>query len=269
MLIGDVNPNRGGLTARHVTLQTLVDTLALTHVSRYPIEVLSFDHTSLAFRDTRFRDPMLAKLSIDSEARITIDSERITNGKFNQHNSDYHTRTTNDIAKMRKWLKEYVQPYTPAEVANLGFGPMKVKFTQWADHFQPAWREAYMNVNTLDVLKDIVHYVGGGQPYTTGKLAKYATPEFRLQILEHERRQKCEAPRVNVFINPDGVPWMTALILETRGAHRISSSQVLDSIDALPASEREKYSMLKMVDDGTYVENVGVRISYNNFWIHE
>lgn len=270
MLIGDVNPNKDGVTVRHMTLQALVDTLALTHVSRYPIEVVSIDCDRLLFRDTRFRGHPVAKLFIDyTTNRITIDCDRIENNKFNQHNPDYSTRTTNDLAKMRKWLKEYVQPYSPAEVARFSFGDMKAKFAAWADHYNNTFRDSYLNISTTDVIKDIINYLGGGQPYTTGKLAQYATQEFRLQILENERRRKCESPKIHLFINPDGVMWLTGTEIGQFSECTISGAQVLDSVDMLPGTVKEKYSMLKLVDDGTYLETVGVRLHHNNFWLHE
>jgi hypothetical protein len=51
--------------------------------------------------------------------------------------------------------------------------------------------------------------------------------------------------------------------------YAVDDTQVLPSTDQVPASLKEKFSMLKMVDDGTYIDNIGVRLSYNNFWIHE
>jgi len=265
MLIGDVY----GPSARHLVLQNLLDGLAPVHVSRYPVEVIHLNYDCLTFRDTRFRDHELAKLFVDSEARITITSERIENNKFNKHNPDYRTRTTNDIAKMRKWLRELTQPFNHVEVANITLGSMRKAFSVWADYYQSVWRDAYMHINTLDVLKDIVNYLGGAQPYSTGKLAQYANQEFRLQVLEHERRQKCVPPKINMCINPDNEVWVTYMRTGQVSDYAVGDTQVLPSTDQVPASLKEKYSMLKLVDDGTYIDNIGVRLSYNNFWIHE
>jgi hypothetical protein len=266
MLTGDVY----GPSTRHLVLQNLIDGLAPVHVSRYPVEVVALDYDRLMFRDSRFRDHMLAKLFVDStDGRVTVDSERIENHKFNKHNPDFHTRTTNDMAKMRKWLRELTQPFNHVEVANITLGSMRKAFSVWADHYQSVWRDAYMHINTLDVLKDLVNYIGGAQPYSTGKLAQYATQEFRLQVLEHERRQKCVPPKINMCINPDNEVWLTYMRAGQVSDYAVDDTQVLPSTDQVPVSLKEKFSMLKMVDDGTYIDNIGVRLSYNNFWIHE
>lgn len=271
MLIGDVYEP----SARHPALKNLLNGLAPVHVSRYPVEVVHLNYDCLMFRDTRLRDHkpvsnfLLAKLFVDSETRITITSERIENNKFNKHNPDYRTRTTNDIAKMRKWLRELTQPFNHVEVANITLGSMRKAFSVWADHYQSVWRDAYTHINTLDVLKDLVNYVGGAQPYSTGKLAQYATQEFRLQVLEHERRQKCVPPKINMCINPDNEVWLTYMRAGQVSDYAVDDTQVLPSTEQVPASLKEKFSMLKMVDDGTYIDNIGVRLSCNNFWIHE
>lgn len=266
MLIGDVY----GKNPRHPTLQGLLDGLAPAHVSRYPVEVVSLDYDRLMFRDTRFRDQMLAKLFVDStDGKVTIDSERIANNKFNKHNPDYTTRTTNDLAKMRKWLREYTQPFNHAEVANITLGDMRKAFATWADAYQSVWRDAYMHINTLDVLKDLVNYLGGAAPYSTGRLANYATQEFRLQVLEHERRQKCETPKINMCVNPDGEVWVTYMRAGQISDYTVHNKDVFPSTEHVPGNIKEKFSMLKLVDDGTYLDNIGVRLSYNNFWIYE
>ena len=266
MLIGDVY----GKNPRHPTLQGLLDGLAPAHVSRYPVEVVSLDYDRLMFRDTRFRDQMLAKLFVDStDGKVTIDSESIANNKFNKHNPDYNTRTTNDLAKMRKWLREYTQPFNHAEVANITLGDMRKAFATWADAYQSVWRDAYMHINTSDVIKDMVTYLGGAAPYSTGRLANYATQEFRLQVLEHERRQKSETPKVNMCINPDGEVWVTYMRAGQISDYTVHSKDVFPSTEYIPGNIKEKFSMLKLVDDGTYIDNIGVRLSYNNFWLYE
>lgn len=270
MLIGDVYANKNGVVQRHITLQGLIDGLAPAHTSRYPITVESNSNTFITFRDSRFPKDALVILRLDdSDGRVTIDCSRIANNKFRESSSEYTTRTTSDLAKMRKWLREYVQPYSPAEIVQLTFGTMKVKFAEWADHYSSTYREAYMNVNTMDVIQDLVAYLGGGRPYSTGRLARFATQEFREQMVEHERRRKSESPKINLFMNPDGICWMSTIEVGQFTGCSITNSQVIDSADGLPIPVKEKYSMLKLVDNDTYIENVGVRLSHNNFWLYE
>lgn len=270
MLIGDVNPNVGGQSERHATLQMLLDTLALTHVSRYPVEVVSVTFDSVMLRDSRFPKVALLRLSLDeSTGKITIQSERISNYKFKETSPEFRTRTTNDLAKVRKWLKEYTQPFTPAEVAKLSSGQCRDEFFSWASEFNEAWRAAWASVNRIDVMEDIIRYLGGAQPYSTGTLAGIATPEFRTKMLERDRRQNVPQPPVNLFINSDGVCWLTFVENIKHSTCTPKDTKIADSVDALPLAVREKYSMLKLVEDSTYVESVGLRLSHNNFWLHE
>jgi hypothetical protein len=146
---------------------------------------------------------------------------------------------------------------------------MRKAFAQWADAYQSVWRDAYMHINTLDVLKDLVNYLGGAAPYSTGRLANYATQEFRLQVLEHERRQKCETPKINMCVNPDGEVWVTHMRAGQISDYTVHNKDVFPSTEYVPGNIKEKFSMLKLVDDGTYLDNIGVRLSYNNFWIYE
>lgn len=270
MLIGDVNPNVGGQSERHATLQMLLDTLALTHVSRYPVEVVSVTFDSVLLRDSRFPKVALLRLSLDeSTGKITVYSDRISNYKFKETSPEFRTRTTNDVAKVRKWLKEYTQPFTPAEVAKLSSGQCRDEFSSWASEFNEAWRMAYASINRTDIMEDIIRYLGGAQPYSTGTLAGIATSEFRTKMLERNRRQNVPHPPVNLFINSDGVCWLTFVENVQYSTCVPKDTKITDSIDALPLPVREKYSMLKLVEDSTYVESVGLRLSHNNFWLHE
>lgn len=269
MLIGDVS-NKGATFSRDPNLQSLIDTLALTHVSRYPIQVEAFSYDAVIFKDARFRGDRLLRLSIDSaNKKMTIDCQRIANNKYNSNSAEYTTRTTNDLAKMRKWLKEYVQPYDHSEAVQLNYSPMYKVFSAWVEELYDTWREAYSAVNSTEVIADMLNYLGGGQPYSTGRLAAFATQEFCVKVTEYNRRKTCPQPNINLFVNPDGAIWVANTQMARFSGCSISSAQVLDSANALADNLKEKYSMLKMVDDNTLVDGVGVRVSHNNFWVHE
>lgn len=259
MLIGQITD-----TNRNAVLQQLVSQLSRTHRSRYPVRVASGDSQTVNFYDLRLPNEKVGTLSKQNGNDLLIESPFIENNKYSHGNSMYHTRKTTDLAKMRKWLMEYILCIPAEMIPGCTDGEAEVVFTRWRDEHKDAYYQAYRKIDGRDVLESMIAYKKGGAPYSTPDLAAILNSNFIEGMEEHTRRNKLKYPPRNIFINPDG-PTQVAVKEKSYGPYVITQHL---SFEALDEDTRGKCAMLKLAENKSYVQDVGVKISANNFWVY-
>ena len=238
-------------------------------VSRFPINVDTNAgvRLSVRFSDSRFPPRnyntihALALLSLDGldknmKPLLKITSKRITNDKYSSHNSEYRTRTSSDPKKMLKWMKDYIKPYTPAEVAEKTFDRMQDSQRAWrikaedavAIHGRLSEDDLYTEVEALANLGVQFHTEKFRQLLVTGLPAYH----------EKKVRRNTPEPNTHVSINPDHSIVVTAN----------EEFTAYDSFDALPQNIQQQVSFLRMVEPNEYVPTVGIGFDQNAYWIH-
>ena len=251
-------------------LKHLINEFRRVQVSRFPIEVVAItDGNTLGFVDSRFPTDrfnvsnMLAMLYVESEGEkptLTIESRLIKNDKYATHNDKYRTRSTHDIKKMFKYMKEYIKPFSGQEVAQKSYRGVQHDFEQWQT--KSAWdvREALRELDWNDWMEGIGRLQALGIEPPTKKfaeLARTAIPHFE----EMKRRNAMEEPNYHIHLNPDDSVVVTIMRGEDKG------SLTKESLDACPLFIQQAVGMLRMVDDRERVPEVGTRVSPKEFWI--
>jgi hypothetical protein len=248
----------------------LVNEFRRVQVSRFPIEVVAInDGNTLGFVDSRFPTDrfnvtnMLAMLYVEypqEKPTITIESRLINNEKFARHNDKFRTRSTHDLKKMFKYMKEYIKPFSGQEIAQKSYRGVEYEFEQWQT--KPAWgvKEALNQLRTEDWMEGIVKLQALGIEPPTEKFAelvKTAIPQFE----EMKRRKAMEEPNYNIHLNPDDSVVVTIMRGEDKG------SSVKESLDACPMFIQQALGMLRMMDDRSRIPEVGTKVSSKEFWI--
>lgn len=263
MLIGQITD-----TNRNPALQQLVSQLARTHRSRYPVRVVSGDRDTVNFYDSRLLDQKVGALSKQNGNDLLIESPLIENNKYSRDRSMYHTRKTTDLAKMRKWLMEYILCIPAEMIPGCTESEAEVVFARWRDEHRDAYHQVYRKIDGRDVLDSIIAYKKGGAPYATQKLAEVLNSNFMEMMEEHTRRNKFKYPTRNIFINPDGP---TQVAVKEKTYEKTYDPYVITqhlSFEALDEDTRGKCAILKLAENKSYVEGVGVKICANNFWVY-
>jgi hypothetical protein len=251
-------------------LKHLINEFRRVQVSRFPIEVVvEGDGTLIGFVDSRFPTDrfnvsnMLAMLYVENTGEkptIIIESRLIKNDKYAVHNDKYRTRSTHDIKKMFKYMKEYIKPFSGQEVAQKSYRGMQHEFEQWQTKAHWGIRESLRELDTKDWMEGIIKLQALGIEPPTEKfaeLARTAIPQYE----EHIRRQAMEEPNYHIHLNPDDSVVVTIM----RGDDKGSSTK--ESLDACPLFIQQAVGMLRMVDDRERVPEVGTRVSPKEFWI--
>lgn len=248
----------------------LVNEFRRVQVSRFPIEVVAInDGNTLGFVDSRFPTTrfnvsnMLAMLYVEypqEKPTITIESRLIKNDKYATHNDKYRTRSTHDIKKMFKYMKEYIKPFSGQEIAQKSYRGVQHEFEQWQT--KSAWgvREALRELDHNDWMEGIVKLQALGIEPPTEKFAqlvKTAIPHFE----EMKRRNAMEEPNYHIHLNPDDSVVVTIMRGEEKG------SMTKESLDACPMFIQQSLGMLKMMDERSRIPEVGTKVSNTEFWI--
>ena len=239
-------------------------------VSRFPIEVIANGEGKLiGFVDSRFPtdrfnvERMVAMVYIKEDGEnptFTIESRLIKNDKYSTHNSDYHTKSTKDLKKMLKFMREYIKPFSGQEIAQKTYRSVEQDFDTWRSK---PWRNVRMAMQELDPLDYVAEFEAlalmGIEPQT--KKFREAMTTVIPESKENKRRTDMKFDAVHIHINPDNSICLTIMKGDNRG------SKIVETVDECPQYIQQALAMLKMVDDNTHIPEVGKRNNDKDFWV--
>jgi hypothetical protein len=242
-----------------------------TQVSRFPIEVLIKHENSMVFVDSRFPvahhemsnvQKILGSVWSDDKGRVVVESRLIQNEKYNMHNTEYHTRKTQDPRKALKYMKEYLKPYTAQEIANRTMQSAKQAFSEHKD--KVLWKARDYKLTDMDVLyEEVMHMKMLGYEPKTNAVKKLIDEGFPA-LEQYMKTKDTEFPRVHVHIAPDESVTIAVL---AKQSNLEMGAYTHDSLAAAPTFIQQQVGLLKMMDKNTHVPDVGYKSSDTEFWI--
>jgi len=178
------------------------------------------------------------------------------------HNSEFHTRKTQDVRKVLKYMKEYLKPYTAQEIANRTLATAKQAFNEHKD--KALWKARDYKLADMDVLyEEVMHMKMLGYEPKTDAVKKLIHEGF--PVLEKYMKVKdTEFPRVHVHIAPDES--VTVAVLMKQSNMEVGAT-TYDSLAAAPTFIQQQVGLLKMMDKNEHVPDVGYKSSDIEFWI--
>jgi hypothetical protein len=255
------------LSPRYV--QLLAD-FRRTQISRFPVEVQVINAEFIAFVDSRFPVSPNASASVRNSIgsvysdndKIVIESRLIQNEKYSMHNTDYHTRKTQDMRKVLKYMKEYLKPYTAQEIANRTMQSAKQAFGEHKDKI--LWKARDYKLTDMDVLyEEVMHMKMLGYEPKTNAVKKLIDEGFPA-LEQYMKTKDTEFPKVHVHIAPDESVTIAVL---AKHSNLEMGAYTHDSLAAAPTFIQQQVGLLKMMDKNTHVPDVGYKSSDTEFWI--
>jgi hypothetical protein len=249
-------------------IQGLVTDFRRVQVSRFPIDVeASAGSSQVRFVDSRFAqgswrvEKVLAILHMNGfdksgKPLIKMMSKRINNEKYSMHNPEYHTRISSDPKKVLKWMKDYIKPYSPLEVAERTRDRAFSAYGTWQTQASDAM-SGLNYVREEELYAEIGALVSVGVQFRTDKFRKLAE-EGLPAYLEKQARRKADKPATHVIFNPDE----SVAVTDDREAH------TYDSFDMVPQAIQQQVSLLRMVEADQYLPEVGIKFDNNVFWVN-
>ena len=264
----------------HVELEQLLTDFRRVQVSRFPIDVqINQAGQMVAFVDSRFpvdafsfnRNKVLGMLYFDGydkksgKKMFTVESRLIQNDKYSTRSSEYYTKTSSDVKKVAKLLRDFIKPYTGLEVALQSLRTAEQEFNRWKDDPSMRSRDAMGSVYRDDLLEIFENLKSLGVPAVNDKMQKVydeALPAF----LEAKERNDKKFAGVHVSLNPDESVVVSCMRTdEPNGLEK--GSITYDSMEVCPAFVQQQVGMLRLMVDGMHLPNVGTRINDKTFWI--
>lgn len=256
------------LTPRYV--QLLAD-FRRTHISRFPVEVEVINAEFIVFIDSRFRPELkgnsynvrnsLGSVYSDGD-KIVVESRLIQNEKYNMHNTDYHTRKTQDMRKVLKYMKEYLKPYSAQEIAHRSLRNAESAYDDYKQ--KKAWKAMdYYQLNTSTLYEELLHMQTIGYVPRTQAIQKALTEGLPL-MQEYKEIEKKAFTKLHVYVAPDGSVTVSVL---AKYVNMEMGTTTFESLESAPTLIQQHVGMLKMMDKNTHVPNVGYKSSDTEFWI--
>lgn len=249
-------------------LRQLVMELNRTHVSRFPILVENREDEPniLKFVDSRFPSkaylPTSAIALLSYEKKFVLECEKIINDKYRTSHDLYHTKATADAKKMLKLLKQYIKPYTMRDISVRTHYGFKTATDRWTSEPNGLFYNLASSLPTTDLVKEIMHLKTAGVEFHTDKFRQLANEGLDLYN-EAKRRKSLPVETKHVFFNPDD----SIEVSKPYDPKIPNFGESYPVFDSLPDSMQQAIAMLRMVDDGVFVPEVGQRISNREFWV--
>lgn len=250
----------------HPTLDILTKQLVRTHVSRYPITAEVTDASTTCFYDDRYRDNAVMVLTYVGDGQLSFRSPFIKNEKYRKNNINYETKVTNNMTKARKILADCVRPYTPYELTKYKQNDASNVFLNWKHEFSDKIRRVFNYLSSSDVLDDIANYAETGIPYGTKKLQALVTPE-NLELIRASKERDTDMPKKHVYVQPDGTVFH-CVVDKAFGNFTMGEVSTCNSVYELPEDMQGSVALLRMVEDKSVINKVGLRLDTNSFWLY-
>ncbi len=257
-----------------------ITSMRRSHVSRFPVDVVSTDERprTIRFIDTRFPtdrthvDACLAILKFtdtDTSNRLIyeVTSRLIQNEKFAVRNPSYHMKQTTDLKKVVKMLREYAKPYSALEITKK-FDSMEpsADYEMWVQSPRDQFNTLVHGLRSTDIAEEIIYLRSVGVQFRSEKFNKVASSGIELYE-ESKRRRDTKVAIMLVFIQPDNSVIVTTSS-ESDEANMPAGSWTYESMEAAPTCVQQQVAMLRMCDSMSYVPEVGRNAQEGNvFWI--
>lgn len=254
-------------------MRALINDLRRAETSPITIHVQMIDgtHLAVAFYDERFPStregaPRIAVLRYE-QGKFIIRSTRIKNRKFGGGSGGYHEFLTQDSRKMQKLLRQYIYPLTMPEIIDMTDG-VGDKYYSWVN----------------DPERDMATHLGG-LAYTARKavieevchLRLLGVSQFKTNLFdgifhkvlplydEHQRRLALKVDHVHVYVEADGKVSVT----RSKNTPQPEWNTVkYSSLEQVPENIQQQVCMLKLVEQGKYLPEVGQRMADDIYWVH-
>jgi hypothetical protein len=252
----------------HEGLKQVLKEFRRVQVSRFPIRA-DCEEMSIRFFDSRIsHSKQLAEVSVETndknEEYFCIESRLIMNDRFVRGNDRRNQKHTKDPKKLLRYMRDYVKPFSTREIANNSIDEHQSHRVHWRNEAESLMRDL-CNMSREDVMREMVRMQAIGYKPQTEKFAQMMEKGLPAWV-EYKRRAERSVMNVHVFINPDeSVEVYCSDKLGFAGINQ--GTTPFNSLADTPTSIQQHVAMLRMMDDRTFIPEVGTKIDANNYWV--
>ena len=207
----------------------------------------------------------------NSESKYMVYARMINNEKFREDSDQYHMATAEGIERAIKNVKKYMRPYSPVECATMSFEAVRSKFSSVVQGVSSELYQARSGViESVHLRNELFHMLDVGY--------EFLAEDFREKIVQWRekynedqvaRGRALHAYYVNVRIHREEMVCDVIEVLDANKRSRLEAHMpvVTYKMEDLPEGVAGNLAALSMVDDGHYVDGVGMRVDSATFWV--
>jgi hypothetical protein len=205
------------------------------------------------------------------DSKYMVYARMINNEKFRDDNDQYHMATAEGIERAIKNVKKYMRPYSPVECATMSFEAVRSKFSSVVQGVSSELYQARSSViESVHLRNELFHMLDVGY--------EFLAEDFREKIVQWRekynedqvaRGRALHAYYVNVRIHREEMVCDVIEVLDANKRSRLEAHMpvVTYKMEDLPEGVAGNLAALSMVDDGHYVDGVGLRVDSATFWV--
>ena len=207
----------------------------------------------------------------DGDSKFMVYARMIKNEKFRDDSDQYHMATAEGIERAIKNVKKYMRPYSPVECATMSFEAVRSKFSSVVQGVSSELYQARSGViESAHLRNELFHMLDVGY--------EFLAVEFREKIVQWRekynedqvaRGRALHAYYVNVRIHREEMVCDVIEVLDANKRSRLDAHMPVATykMEDLPEGVAGNLAALSMVDDGHYVDGVGMRVDSATFWV--
>ncbi len=268
-----VDPNLTKL----VSMFYLRSATSLKHEYEHTGQKVFFKDERFPQMDHKYRRTHLGSVRVkygddDTTPIFVVQSRLIENQRYKHGSTDFYTKESKSIDKALKTMMDSVRPYSLDEVRRESV----YDFTNSVDKWVHAAKKEYNNVKVDDrkeIVEEMLHLKSLGVQFKTSVFRKLAD-EVEGIYSEYKRRTEAKFRAYHVVFTPNMIYVSAGELLKNSYHDSVfkadnATPSAYQAVEMLPENILSGIGLLKMVNTGESVDEVGIRVNENEFYVLE
>jgi hypothetical protein len=206
-----------------------------------------------------------------TNSKYGVYSRHIENQKFGDDREQRHMVLSDDLARAVRNFKKYLRRYSLQETATMRLGDFssKISTLSWGASTEYASARSGL-VEHPSFYDEMCSLLDRGY--------EFINPAFKLRVAEMVEKKKIAAARSNAVHHAyyvtardqNGEQVFDVIFvcdLKHTNSTQTHYSLSMDAVEALEAELPHKLAALSMLEDGGFVEGLGMRVSAKTYWV--
>jgi len=197
-------------------------------------------------------------------------SHNIENEKYGDYRIEHHMKLSRNMDTALRNAKKFLRPHTPSQLVSMSRGVLSNHIGRVRSVADSRQRESYSDINNDSLMRELRHLVDTGHKFIDdsihNKLVTYFTAVDEAKEL---KAKQVNVWFVRVFERMGKQMFETVAIDNAENHWKQVISEVVDryNADTLPEEIMGKLSVLNMLGDDEYVEDVGLKLGEGMFYV--
>ena len=205
--------------------------------------------------------------------KYAVYSRTIKNDKFNEDREQYHMAMAESLDRALKNVKKHMRRYQVSEVATMSLGDFqsKVSSSRWTaeNEYTNAYRELTQHGSFHNEMRSLVNCGYQFNDPVFGGLVKTMLDKLDDQMAKQYEAHHGYYVQVREYLGEQVFDVITVMDVKKAtgrsvGAHQTYKAEELDTVDENLAS---RLAALSMLDDGAFVEGLGLKVNPTSYWV--